>query len=120
MSALTNSTQEWAREANEKLAMLTVRRMQVRAGIAILSLLFAVAATALTIVLKEGPVFYALFAFASITLFLIFGVLFLDAYGHWREIRSRNWKSTTPRFDQRKPIEAVAPMATQGTETGTT
>ena len=34
---------------------------------------------------------------------LICGVLFVDAYGQWREIKGRTWKSATPRFSRGRP-----------------
>jgi hypothetical protein len=40
--------------------------------------------------------------FVPLGLALVVLLFFLDAVGHWREIKGRNWVAATPRFDERR------------------
>ena len=53
----------------------------------------------MTLVIPLESTEFAIVLVASFGLSLVFFLLFLDARGHWREIKGRNWKAVTPRFD---------------------
>ena len=106
---MAGSSQERADRTNQEMVRLTGRRMCQRAVTAILLLLFSFLFVGIAFFVDSGSVNYALIASAAFVLALVCGVLFLDAYGDAQEIRSRRWRTATPRFERAAPEAAATP-----------
>ena len=103
-----------AKKANQELEKFLSRRVWVRVACSAAAVLMAGLTSALAIQAAQGTVYYVLVAFAASALSLIFGILFLDAWEHRREVRKRNWKTVAPFFHPRPLPSAEAPAGTVG------
>jgi uncharacterized membrane protein len=106
------SEEQVAKRANERLARELWRYFCISIAISgfllvVMGVIIYVAAT-----LERCPGWLVVVAFDVFLLALIPAVFALDSYVHWREARSRRWKTITPRFSSPDQPRTPAETAT--------